>query len=68
MIQVIKTFEGKGWSVRRYGAGRNLRNLATRCEAIQLGSDIALKEKDELYVHKADGMVDFTLNYNDRSR
>lgn len=63
MIQVIKTFEGKGWSIRKSERERNIRNFKTRQEAIQFGHTLAMKENGELYVHKKDGMIDFVLKY-----
>lgn len=63
MIMVIKTFEGKGWSVRKNSSGRNIRNFPTRNDALQFGVELAVKERTVIYVHKSNGQVDFHLTF-----
>ncbi len=48
---------GSGWAVRKAGASRASGTYATQQEAIERARDLAKKQKTELYIHGADGLI-----------
>jgi Uncharacterized protein conserved in bacteria (DUF2188) len=47
----------KGWNVEREGASRASRHCDTQSEAIDVGRNIAQRDKTELSIHGRDGKI-----------
>ena len=47
----------KGWNVEREGASRVSRHCDTQGEAIDVGRNIAQRDKTELSIHGKDGRI-----------
>jgi hypothetical protein len=54
-----------GWSVRRAGASRASRIFSTQADAVRYGTEIARRERTDLYVHRRDGTVEKKNSYAD---
>lgn len=48
--------EGR-WSVKKAGASRATSTHSTQAEAIKVATEIARKQKTELYIHGTDGRI-----------
>ena len=46
-----------GWSVRRSGAGRALKNFDIKVDAVNYAKRLGKKDKVDLYVHGKSGKV-----------
>lgn len=60
---------GKGWDVKRAGAGRASSSHATKQEAFEAGRKLAKRERTSLRIHKKDGTIQEERSYgNETSR
>lgn len=51
------TPSGNNWKVRTAGSERAVKITSTQSEAIQVGRRIAINQKSELIVHRANGTI-----------
>lgn len=47
----------KGWSVKKSGSDRAIKNFDTKKEAVDYARNISRKQKTELIIHKKDGTI-----------
>jgi hypothetical protein len=59
---VVATRDG-GWGVRRYGAARSGKVFRTQADAVSYATDVARRERTELYVHQRDGSIQQKINF-----
>ncbi len=52
-----------GWAVRKFGSAKASKNFETKDEAVKYGRELSKNEKTELYIHKANGMVQIRNSY-----
>ena len=53
-----------GWAVKKYGAVQSSRNFGTKDEAVKYGRELSKHEGTELYIHKANGMIQDRNSYS----
>lgn len=53
-----------GWSVKKSGSIKASRNFETKVQAVRYGISLSKNEKTELYIHKANGMIENRNSYN----
>ena len=53
-----------GWSVRKQGAARASKTFETKMEAEKYGKDHAQKDRADIFVHGANGMIQSHKTYN----
>jgi hypothetical protein len=61
-MHVVASVEG-GWSVRQYGAARAMKKFTTQDAAVKFAKRLAKKVRTELYIHRRDGTIRATDNY-----
>ena len=52
-----------GWSVRKQGAARASKTFGTKAEAEHYGKDAAKKDRSDVFVHGANGMIQSHKSY-----
>lgn len=52
-----------GWSVKKSGSVKASKNFHTKDEAVRYGRELSKSEKTELYIHKANGMIQDRNSY-----
>ena len=57
-----------GWSVKKSGSAKASRNFGTKNEAIRYGRILSKNEKTELYIHKANGMIENRDSYGNTAK
>ena len=52
-----------GWAVKKSGAVKSSKNFDTKDEAVKYGRELSKNEGTELYIHKANGMIQNRNSY-----
>lgn len=52
-----------GWGVKKSGASRASKTFDTKAKAIDYGISLSKREKTELYIHKANGIIQNKNSY-----
>lgn len=52
-----------GWAVKKSGSVKASRNFDTKVKAVKYAIELSKNEKTELYIHKANGMIQNRNSY-----
>ena len=52
-----------GWAVKKSGSMKASRNFDTKDKAVKYAIELSKNEKTELYIHKANGMIQNRNSY-----
>ena len=60
---IVINSTGSGWSLRKEGAARSLKQFPTQREAITHAAKVARDSSTGLFIHRADGMIQEKRSY-----